>query len=667
MNAVMNARVVSQVQTARELCEQSVAMVIPCYQRPYVWPSEDVIKLLDDIVAAYEAREPHYYIGTVLSALVKSPQDKNGKPTAQRCYELIDGQQRMTTLMLLALAFRDFIPGHALSELVSLGKQPRLTFAVRDQVQEMLGYWANLEDFHSPGEDAIEDNPYLKHLHGAYRVARSRVKAMERVKDEGYLEQVGQFIYQRVKWVNNTMPRGMDLNRLFATMNTSGVQLEQTDILKSLLLKKITDAKEKQVYDAIWQACENMNNYFERNVRQLFPDADWQNLTFDQLAKYNSERFDLSVQGEKQGKGFTIAELAERPFKESPDKTEAADDDNEIYCRSIISFSLLLMHAYRIFLHKRKQDDISVRLRDTRLSECFEELLAEKNNGESAKAFIECLWQVRYQFDRWVVKWVEQADDDREYLRLSRVSVGDSKGKSYLTRSVRETSNLSQLQSLRNFTGERNAQYWLTPFLGRLTELKLSKDKPTKQVRELLDSIDNQLSIAEETQKIASYKLLTGKSIAISEIQSVCDDLAIPQGTAFEHYWFQKVEYLLWRKRKTFDFFDEHKLQQYRIASRNSVEHVHPQNEEYNRSLKKKVLDSFGNLVLLSPGENSSYSNQAVLKKRVDFKSKPTYDSLKLAHIFHSISDANDWNTASIQSHQEAMLNLIKAHYGKQG
>lgn len=42
----MNARVLSQVQTAAALCLNKVELVIPSYQRPYVWPSEDVVGLL---------------------------------------------------------------------------------------------------------------------------------------------------------------------------------------------------------------------------------------------------------------------------------------------------------------------------------------------------------------------------------------------------------------------------------------------------------------------------------------------------------------------------------------------------------------------------------------------------------------------------------------------
>lgn len=64
-----------------------------------------------------------------------------------------------------------------------------------------------------------------------------------------------------------------------------------------------------------------------------------------------------------------------------------------------------------------------------------------------------------------------------------------------------------------------------------------------------------------------------------------------PRGTSFEHYWFQKLEYVLW---KAGDKTDD-KLKRYRITSKNSVEHVHPQNEEHGRKLESEHLNAFGN------------------------------------------------------------------------
>jgi Leucine-rich repeat (LRR) protein len=73
-------------------------------------------------------------------------------------------------------------------------------------------------------------------------------------------------------------------------------------------------------------------------------------------------------------------------------------------------------------------------------------------------------------------------------------------------------------------------------------------------------------------------------------------------------------------------------------------------------------LNSFGNLGLLSVGENSSYNNQDVRKKKVDFDNKQTYDSLKLAKIYSS-PDINSWGIENIKQHQQEMITTLQKHY----
>ena len=134
-----------------------------------------------------------------------------------------------------------------------------------------------------------------------------------------------------------------------------------------------------------------------------------------------------------------------------------------------------------------------------------------------------------------------------------------------------------------------------------------------------------------------------------------------PHGTSFHHYWFYKLEYLLW---KTWDKNDN-RIKQFRITSKNSVEHVFPQNHEFGNKLANAEFDwlnSFGNLGLLSVGENSSYNNQDVRKKKVDFDNKSTYDSLKLAKVYSS-QDIYNWGTENIKKHQEEMIDLLSKHY----
>ena len=62
--------------------------IIPIYQRNYAWEEKEIYQLLDDIISA----EENYYLGTLI---VNKKDDNN--------YEVIDGQQRLTTLYLLGI------------------------------------------------------------------------------------------------------------------------------------------------------------------------------------------------------------------------------------------------------------------------------------------------------------------------------------------------------------------------------------------------------------------------------------------------------------------------------------------------------------------------------------------------------------------------------------
>ena len=280
------------------------------------------------------------------------------------------------------------------------------------------------------------------------------------------------------------------------------------------------------------------------------------------------------------------------------------------------------------------------------------------------KDFLDVLWQVRYQFDTWCVKWLENEDSGGEELRLTSINRQKKKEakKAYFNRTKKEHSALELLQSVRIFTGERSAQYWLTPFLIGLINADSSLDQD--DVVEWLEKIDNDLSLAVDdiTQKVASYQLCLEDEIGTKDWQELQDYLESQKGTSFEHYWFQKLEYVLWKNygRRT-----EKKFRNYRITAKNSVEHVHPQNERFGAVMTESYLHAFGNLVLLSPGQNSEYSNKPVTVKLAEFERKPSYDSLKLKYLFDTFkkSESKNLTKSVIQMHQDRMIELLKMHY----
>lgn len=647
-------KVQTELLTLEKISKSKIGFVVPSYQRPYVWKAEDALKLLDDIVESCQANEPHYFIGSSLSAKY------NG--TGKLIYELIDGQQRITTLMLISIAFKTANIKSALAQISILDEELRLTFAIRESVRNLLGSYADIKSLTKPGYDSIESDPYLKHLHGNLEVLLQKIDALTK-SDNVDINRIADYIFSNVSWVNNVVPRALDLNRLFSSMNTAGVQLEPVDLLKAKLFRKIRT--DKSLYNKIWQACEHTNNYFERNLRQLFPNANWNAIEFEQLRQFSSAFGVEDTEVEVSHRAHrTISELlAEVVAGDEPSNTEdkelkdSTDDisDETVYCRSIISFELILIHTLRIFCAQRGWPDLTPRIKPTNLMACFECLLTE--DEEVVKAFLLLLWQVRFQFDKWVVKWVEHDDSIDPQLRLTYVSRSKSSNSYYINRSAAELSELVQLQAVLNFTGDRSAHYWLTALLASLVS---KPDLTGPEVLATLEQIDNQLSLTCETQKVASFTLAKGESTALNDWKQIEEYLNEAQGTRFEHYWFQKLEYLLW---KLGDKSDE-RLKRYRITSKNSIEHVHPQKEEYGRVLDTTFLDAFGNLVLLSPGENSSYSNQTVLKKKAGFASKPRYDSLKFKALFECSEQHGDtWTQTQIMQHQREMIDVLRTHY----
>lgn len=81
--------------------DQNAQYVIPRYQRAYAWEYDEIVQLIEDIKdATSESNSNNYYIGTLIVCKIKDDPET---------YEVIDGQQRLTTLYLLLsyLSFKE--------------------------------------------------------------------------------------------------------------------------------------------------------------------------------------------------------------------------------------------------------------------------------------------------------------------------------------------------------------------------------------------------------------------------------------------------------------------------------------------------------------------------------------------------------------------------------
>lgn len=134
-----------------------------------------------------------------------------------------------------------------------------------------------------------------------------------------------------------------------------------------------------------------------------------------------------------------------------------------------------------------------------------------------------------------------------------------------------------------------------------------------------------------------------------------CDFLH--QGTAVENFIFNRLDYILWRKNQSSDF---------KFTARNSVEHYYPQNPIGGGLSDElaKVIDSFGNLCLITHSQNSSLGNKMPSEKKAGYDVKRySLLSLKQQRMFEY--NAETWGAKEIMEHGEQMIRLLNQPISK--
>ncbi|MCQ2712722.1 DUF262 domain-containing protein [Helicobacter pylori] len=238
---------------------------IPIYQRPYQWTEENCEKLLDDLFFNYEDdRESDYFCGSLV--LVKSdPRSKT------EIYDIVDGQQRLSTFILLAKVLATLYserldPTESKSqeylqeswsdrhEHKGKKKKKRLDFdlvgsSAKKDFQDALDFFDDL-DASKVKNSKINDpargkNNYLKNAICLINYLR-----------EKEIEDINAFIdwlYCNVVFVTITCPDADKALRIFNVLNTRGLALNATDIFKGELLKKLTEEKEQEELATRWE------------------------------------------------------------------------------------------------------------------------------------------------------------------------------------------------------------------------------------------------------------------------------------------------------------------------------------------------------------------------------------------------------------------------------
>jgi len=648
----------SAVWSLQDFITKGCRFSVPRYQRLYVWEAAQVNTLVDDLLTAAASSHLPYYLGGIL--VVRSPQ-------APDVFDLIDGQQRLTTLWLLSLALGQKA-GSPLADFAAAGTQPRLAFAIREAANAYFE-----AQLHQTAVPALPDaSPGLRRITQAYELLKHRLTQAFDTGARPALTrpQFGRYVRRQVRLIVTEVPASFDLNHLFETSNNRGVQLQHHEILKSRLLAHLPNRSQRAGYAKLWNACANMEGYLEHNLAQEARQnvAGWYDehaATFEVQAvlaalEVGPAQAARPVRLNQLLAGKATQQTADSPLPEyaEAEAPDAADDELETV-RSILSFPQLLLHTLRIFLFQRRLPDL-LRLSEKELLQAFHASGAI-SDATAARQFIRLLWRVRQCFDAFVIKWVKTPLEEVHAIKVLRKRKPARGRQRYLRREPAtgpDYPGLELLQSMLYHSQQITTQYWLTPFLYHALQ-----HPEVAELYDYLKRLDNQLFCADREENLAlRTRLLLGQQLRTRLRPCHCNYLDEGRGVRFAHYWFYKLDFVLWHELAGQRPHDE-RWRTFRFTAKNSVEHVSPQQPrpEDRHTLTPALLDDFGNLALVARSINSEASNKAFLVKQQEFYLKTRPDSLKSALLY----ECRHWDDQQCLAHREQMKTYLRAYFAR--
>ncbi|MDO5500304.1 MAG: DUF262 domain-containing protein, partial [Propionibacteriaceae bacterium] len=221
---------------------QSVRYSIPLYQRNYTWGEEQIHRLIFDVLDEAERGDLNdYFLGT----LVVAPPRKLYQP-----FDVIDGQQRLTTLYILLTRLQRFPDLRAM-----VGELQPLVYEARDKATLALRGIVDGTESKTEGLDR-EDSGILRAVDIIDQLLNDPATSARFLAPE-----VIEYLLRRVLLIRMPIDRSTDLNRYFEIMNTRGAQLSPVDIVKARLLRDLPDPFDRALLNHIWTACSDMEHY----------------------------------------------------------------------------------------------------------------------------------------------------------------------------------------------------------------------------------------------------------------------------------------------------------------------------------------------------------------------------------------------------------------------
>jgi hypothetical protein len=626
--------------------------VIPMYQRNYAWEEGEITQLIQDVIDYLpkdDDKARNYYIGTLV--VYERPDTKTP------VFETIDGQQRLTTLSLLTSYLKN-------TQLVDLAWYSTLSIHFDSREHSRATFAAIFEGKFNddPAEVLVEKQINTGILNG-YRLIQKVLP--QKLKENGVSpQQFADYLFGYVQIMRVKVPSDTDLNHYFEIMNNRGEQLEKHEVLKARMMEQLQGCEQSQnCLHAVWEACANMERYVQMGFTpeqrsSLFGEKDWGRF---ELADFDALRVALhrtQKVATKEGSALTLEQIiAKAPISAAPD--ESSDDAPERF-NTVINFPNFLLHVLRV---DTKAD---IPLDDKRLLDTFETHVLKKADPVAAvKRFTFSLLRCKYLFDQYVIKreFIKGADgwslkrfkwnEGGERSRVGRGSYvntfGEEDGNEGINRRI-----LMLLSAFHVSTPTLVYKHWLNAALFHLFYAEqIEVQVYLQHMESVAKAFVFDRFLAPDAGLDYFTMIYTNRGVCQTRRESIAAETVesrLTFGNIENNLVFNFLDYLLWLEHGASE-----PVKFYEFTFRSSVEHYYPQHPlDGQVQLDTDMLNSFGNLCLISHSKNSRLSNFMPAAKK-EFYQNNTIDSVKQ----HLMMNTEPWDASAIRTHYEQMNNVL--------
>lgn len=235
---------------------------IPEYQRPYVWGKDQIFELLNDITDALNRdSSSQYFLGSMVL--------QNKKTSTYTEYDVLDGQQRLTTLFLITAVIRDLTNNQQCKDVCKSSifqeenvfsntpERLRIIFDIRQDVKDFINQYVKDEGSTLKVTTQLLKNYFHEADVSVQNMMKNIILIREYFESNNNADQFLVFLRNKVLMIYVGAADLDDAFRLFTVMNNRGVKLRSSDILKAGNLAAIKDNEQRKKSAKTWEEAEN--------------------------------------------------------------------------------------------------------------------------------------------------------------------------------------------------------------------------------------------------------------------------------------------------------------------------------------------------------------------------------------------------------------------------